>query len=37
VKSVAEFASAVKEGEKKNRVLLPIRKGNMQRFVALSW
>jgi serine protease Do len=37
VKSVAEFASAVKEGEKKNRVLLLIRKGNMQRFVALSW
>ena len=37
VKSAAEFASAVKEGADDNRVLLLIRKGSMQRFVALSW
>jgi serine protease Do len=37
LKTVAEFSSEVKEGEKRNRVSLLIRKGNMQRFVALSW
>ena len=37
LKTVAEFSSEVKEGEKRNRVLLLIRQGNMQRFVALCW
>lgn len=37
VKSAAEFKHAVKENSGKKRVLLLIRKDNVQRYVALSW
>lgn len=37
VKSAAEFQRAVKENSGKKRVLLLVRKDNMQRFVTLSW
>ena len=37
VKSAAEFKHAVKENSDKKRVLLLIRKDNMQRYVELSW
>ncbi|MDP1558166.1 MAG: DegQ family serine endoprotease [Nitrosomonas sp.] len=37
VKTAAEFTQAVKESSVKKRVLLLIRKDNVQRYVALSW
>jgi serine protease Do len=37
VGSAAEFARAVKDGSKKKRVLLLVRKNSTQRYVALSW
>ena len=37
VKSVSEFKRAIKENSDKKRVLLLIRKNNVQRYVALSW
>jgi serine protease Do len=37
VKTVGEFQQAVKAGRDAGRVLLLVRKDNMQRFVVLSW
>ena len=37
VKSVADFQQAVKAGRETGRVLLLVRKDDMQRFVVLSW
>jgi serine protease Do len=37
VKSVADFQQAVKAGRESGRVLLLVRKDEMQRFVVLSW
>jgi len=37
VKSAEEFQHAIKTSERKKRVLLLVRQGEMQRFVALSW
>jgi len=37
VKNAAEFGQAVKKASAKRRVLLLVRKGDIQRYVALSW
>ena len=37
VKNTAEFNQAVKEGSRDKRLVLLIRMGNMQRYIALSW
>ena len=37
VKDAADFAAALQRSKQENRVLLLIRNGGMQRFVALSW
>ena len=37
VKDAADFAAALQRSKQENRVLLLIRHGGMQRFVALSW
>ena len=37
VKDAAAFAAALQRSKQENRVLLLIRDGGMQRFVALSW
>ncbi len=37
VKSAAEFKNVVKKTRKEGRILLLIRKGDMQRYVALGW
>lgn len=37
VKSAAEFKKAIEASRDSRRVLMLIRQGNMQRYVALSW
>jgi len=37
VNSAAEFTRAVKQGSHEKRLLLLVRKGEVQRYVALSW
>jgi len=37
VKNAADLTAALQRGKQENRVLLLIRHGGMQRFVALSW
>jgi serine protease Do len=37
IANASDFASAVKESSKEKRILMLVRKDDMQQFVALSW